>query len=357
MNEYQPLSNEILLRNQASLKRLCDGEHNVIVKAEWNDSGNPAPIQPVLMENAELDLQRSAAYCEVLTQAAQSGLDNIPFARVDCGRIAYLIALAYGCEPVPKGTVVSARPLAKTAAEAALIKKPLHIEQCGLYPEILARMREFERRMGPVAFLPADTQSPFDVLTELIHMEDALLMLYDEPEVLHAVLQRITESIQEITEIQRQAVTNWGFGNDYPISRGIHLSDDNAAFISPVVYREFCQPYVEQLSDHFHGVTLHCCMRYQQNIEVMSKTRGLMGMDPQPRFHESHEVLPYFGQVPFWRIFWIPDTEHPLAYYQSLIDQTEDICGLMIEVNGENRDDTLRLAHAVKEYAVRRGRD
>lgn len=356
MKQCSLMTEKELRQNQDSLERLCSGEKNVLVKAEWSDLEAEPYSQTAFYLDREKEYAYQAAYYNRMADAARQGLDNIPYVRVDCGRTAYLIALAYGCPVRVNEHAVSAAPIAFTPEEVKAIQRPERIWERGLYPEIFRRMREFEDRMGSVAFVPADTQSPFDVLTEIVQMESALMMAYDDPDALKGLLQKLTDSIAEVTLAQREAVTNWAYGNDYPLPRGIHLSDDDAAFLSPELYEEFCAPFSRQLSKRFGGVTLHCCMRYWQNVPVMSRMEGIMGMDPQPRFHSLEELLPSLAQVPFWRIFWLPDLDDPLAYYKDLIDRTQDICGLMLEIQCQDREQALRLAWAVKNYAQKRGR-
>lgn len=355
MTDLYLLNEGKIEKNKRSLDRLLSGEKGVLVKTEWTGGRFHIFDQPACFHDFETEFSLYLSYYNMLSEAADLGFDNIPFMRVDFSRVAYLMAIAYGCKPIDMGEVINAKPIVFEADDIYRIKKPERIWEEGFYPEITRRMRKIERRLGPVGFVSSDTQSPIDVLTEIVDMEEALCAMCDDGEPIHYLLDLLTQSIAEITRYQATVVSNWiGFGHDYPITRGIHLSDDNAAFLSPEIYRDFAKPYAERLAEEFGGVTLHCCMRYRQNIQVMSETRGFLGFDPQIAHHSGEEIFPYAGNG-FLRVFWLPEGD-PLTHYKRLIDESEGICGLMIEANGEDREDTLRLACAVKDYAVKSGR-
>ncbi|MFW6313498.1 MAG: uroporphyrinogen decarboxylase family protein, partial [Spirochaetota bacterium] len=229
---------------------------------------------------------------------------------------------------------------------------PQPIQEHGLYPEITRRMQEIERRFGPVPFVPSDTQSPIDVATEIVATEPFLLGMYDSPDLVHSLLEMLAKSIGDILEYQATSVTNWiGYGHDYPLPLGVHLSDDNAAFLSPEVYQEFAAPTIETLAERFGGVTLHCCMGYQQNLEVMSNVRGFLGFDPQPGYNDREKILSAILDRGFWRIFSVPEGSDPLVVYKEAIDQTSSRAGLLLDVHRPDRDAALRLAEEVRDYA------
>lgn len=356
MHELYPLSDAKTDANKRRLSRLLDGHTDVLVKPEWTAGRFDMFNQPACYNDFETEFRLYLSYYNMLSEAADRGYDNIPFMRVDFCRVAYLMAIAYGCKPIEMETVINAKPYILQTDDIWTVKKPEVIWEHGFYPEIIRRMREIERRLGPVGFVSSDTQSPIDVLTEIVDMEEVLCAMYDDDEPVHYLLNILTESIEEINRHQGEVVTNWiGYGHDYPITRGIHLSDDNAAFLSPNIYEVFAKPYAERLAEAFNGVTLHCCMRYVQNIEIMSKTKGLLGFDPQLAHHTEAEILPY-AQGKFIRVFWPPAEGDRLAFYKKLIDDTEGICGLMIEVVGTERDDVLRMSEAVMNYAEQKGR-
>jgi uroporphyrinogen-III decarboxylase len=253
--------------------------------------------------------------------------------------------------------LINTKPRYHEAEQLFDIEKPKDITRAGYYGEIEKRMLEIVKRLGDVYFVPSDTQSPIDVLTEILQTEAAMLAMFDEPEALHYLLKMLTETIRDILVHQRSIVKNMiGYGHDYPIPYGVHLSDDNAAFLSPSTYGEFALPYNSELSRAFGGVTLHCCMNYRQNMKIMTETDGFLGFDPQTPFNPVDDIVDAITGKGFWRV-WDRDRDiEPLEYYKDLIDRTGGRCGLLLDTSGACKDEALRLAYAVKDHAAKHRR-
>ncbi len=343
-------------QNIHKMQRLLEGQGNVMVKANW------AQVYPhnqsLFYQDFEAELTYYVEHYNQHAAAAAAGLDNIPYFRVDCGRISCLMGIAYGCEPLFGEWSVPCRYLITDDIQRVWeIQKPTNIHERGLYPELTRRMLAIRRRFGEVPFVPSDVQSPIDAATLVVNTSLLLASTYEAPDAVHHLLGMLTESIAEIVEFQRSIAGNWlGSGHDYPLPRGIHLSDDNAAFLSPGIYRQFARPYNEMLSDRFGGVTLHCCMGHRQNIAPMSETRGLLGFDPQIAYNPIETILDAAARVPFWRIWDFSNSPDVLGTCQMLIDRTAGRCGLLLDVYATTQSEALRLAARVKEYALQSGR-
>ncbi len=351
LSELYNLDRRKIDRNKRRLDRLLGGSDDILVKVEWTGGRFDMFDQPACYNDFEQEYKLYLSYYNMLSESCDRGFDNIPFMRVDFCRVAYLMAIAYGCKPIFIGNVINAKPIIHSIEQISAFRKPENICECGFYPEITRRMHIIEERLGDVLFVSSDTQSPMDVLTEIMDTQEAMCAMYEEPEPIHALLDMLTESIEEINRFQAGTVQNWlGFGHDYPITRGIHLSDDDAAFLSPRIYEEFAAPYAERLSRAFGGLTLHCCMRYRQCIEPMSRVEGLMGFDPQFAHHSDGEILPH-ARGKFLRVFWIPNNEDAFSFYKRVIDSTRGVCGLMLEIFGSDKDSALRLGDRVREYS------
>jgi hypothetical protein len=343
-------------RVKGRIDRLLDGENIVLVKPNWPRQQIPWD-QIAFYDDPESELAYYVGEFNMHSEAAAIGFDNLPFFRVDFGRVAYLMSIAYGCSVEKINQLINSRPRINRAEDLSILEKPAHIEECGLYPIISERMQAIERRFGPVPFVPSDVQSPIDVLTTIVTSDVCMVAMFDQPEVLHCLLSDITASITEIVQYQKSLVTNWlGSGHDYPITRGIHLSDDAAAYLSPRTYQKFALPYNEQLAQDFDGITLHCCMRYQQNLALMSGTRGFLGFDPQPAYNDIDAILQSIRGKGFWRIHHLPENTEPELYYKDIIDRSDGVCGLMLEVFGGTREIALSLADVLVNYALQKGR-
>lgn len=337
--------------NVESMRLLASGDRRVLVRAHWREPGMELD-QVRFRRDFEAEVTHYVRQFNQMVEAMHEGFDNVPFFRVDFGRMAWLMSAAYGCEVIEVGKLLNTKPRYHELEPVADLEPPKPIGEHGLYPEITKRMIEIERRFGPVPFVPSDTQSPIDVATEIVATEPFLLGMYDNPELVHRMLDLLADSIGDVLEHQASTVTNWiGYGHDYPLPVGVHLSDDDAAFLSPEVYREFAVPTIEKLGDRFGGVTLHCCMGYEQNLEVMSGVRGFLGFDPQPGHNDRGAVLSAILDRGFWRIFSVPEDVDPYTVYATAIDQTRGRAGLLLDVHGPDRDAALRLADRVRRHA------
>lgn len=56
------------------------------------------------------------------------------------------------------------------------------------------------------------------------------------------------------------------------------------------------------------------------------------------------------------RQFWVPEGRDTVEYYKEIIDKTEGVCGLMLEVGGATEEEAVANALEIKEYAAKKGR-
>ena len=355
--ELYNISKDKIDANMAKMQKLLDREKNVLVKTTW-----PGPWRGFNQVECYHDFEKEFEFYvknyNMDAEAADEGMDNIPFFRVDFGRVAYLIAIAYGCPVIEVNGLINAKPMITgDVNDAYKLEYIPDIENHGFYPEITRRMRLIQERLGDVGFVVSDTQSPNDVLTEVINSEICMVAMYDDPEPLHYLSDIITRSIEDICRYQGTVVNNLlGYGHDYPLPRGIHLSDDNAAFLSPSTYEEFVLPYNSRLALAFDGVTLHCCMGQKQNIKLMASTPKFQGFDPQVMYNPKEIIMDAITDNGFLRNWTVPEGRDPLDYYKEIIDMTDGKCGLMIDAGAPDKDGALRLGWEVKNYAAKKGR-
>lgn len=337
-------------RNKARMLDLTLGKKTVLVNAHWpTESGTD---QPLFYADQEKEFLHYVLQYNAQVEAMEAGFDNIPFVRVDFGRVPWLLAIAFGCQPVEIGHLINAKPLCGDVREALDRCPSEDILERGFYPEISRRMGLLEERHGPLPFIPSDTQSPIDVATQIVDTQSFLLSLYDDPEGIHALLEILSAQITRICRGQREMVTNWiGYGHDYPLPKGIHLSNDNAAYLSPEIYRDFAAPSIERIGRDFGGLSLHCCMGYSQNLKAMTSIPGFQGFDPQTAYNPVEEIMDANPGNGYWRIHSIPDDGNALSTYKKIIDRALGQWGLLIEVRGNTRNRALSLAEQVKSYA------
>lgn len=119
---------------------------------------------------------------------------------------------------------------------------------------------------GEIPVSGVDYQSPYGTATKLLGNEALMMALYDEPELVHAFLQKITDGICKLVD----AVQGWVGPQGYALNRsnpipgkcGIILWDDYVSVLTPSLHEEFCGPYNRQLFARYGQGHLHTCGPY-----------------------------------------------------------------------------------------------
>jgi len=349
--------------NRRKVRDLYAASGKVLVSPTW-PSPTAAVSQVAALDDRDADFAARIEGYNQQCDALLEGFDNVPCTAFDFGGAAWLMALAYGCRLIRINDLINAAPLLHDPAGVASLRKPERIETCGLYPLVLERVAEFQRRWPHVPLTISDNQSPIDVATCVLHGETALVAMFTAKEALHRLLDMVTDSVIEINRHLQRAIGNFGgFMPGTYLPAGMHVSDDDAAFLSPATYREFAVPYAERIADAFGGIQFHCCMAYEQNLAGMAACRGFMGFDPQADYNAPGKVLDAIrGRGGVWSLDNCPWQKRPDRphddedMFKRMMEASDGVCGLRITVWGEDRDQAIALAAKVKDYAVRTGR-
>jgi len=127
------------------------------------------------------------------------------------------------------------------------------------------------------AILGGDWSPYWHDLIDLLGMENVYLKMYDEPELIDAVLQHVVDYYaavsQRIFDAAAEAIDIFFIGNDFGSQRGPLLSEP--------MFRRFLLPHLARLVDLGHAcglkVMLHCCGGYAELIPAMIEI-GLDGL-------------------------------------------------------------------------------
>jgi hypothetical protein len=350
----------IIQSNKKKYETVYQQKSGVIVTAEWHEGDWVNQIDQLENKDSEYNVQLATYHQQC--SAAESGFDNIPAAAFDFGREAYLLALAYGCPVIKISGLVTAEHLYKTLEDAEHLQKVERIWQHGLYPVIFERIAEFQNCYGDIPISISDNQSPNDALTSILNSQEAMIGMFTDKDRIHRILGTLTDSIIEINRHFEHEIRNFaGFHCARGISLGMHISDDNAAFLSPDTYAEFSKPYNERLAEEFGGIVFHCCMGYEQNLENMASTKNFLGFDAMPDYNDIDKVLQAIHGRGVWNVynfsFATKDERRKEVsdekWFKNIIDRADGRCGLILNVNGDSKEEALRLADTIKNYAER----
>lgn len=311
-------------------------------------------------ENAALDFEVKVKQYNIQAKAVEEGFDNVPAVGF-FPDIAYLMTLGYECPMQYQGDLVISMHKYANAKEAEVYEYVPDVYNRGLYSVALERIDKFQEMYPQIPITVSDIQSPIDIITEFLPADKAILMLYDDPELAHRILDGITQSIIDVNRKYENSIKNFGgFKSGAYLPFGIHVSDDNAAFLSPEIYENFAVPYTNKLSEAFGGISFHVCMKFEQNLKKLSSTKGFIGYDAMPYYNDPALILEAIGGGKVWNLYDYDFTrpanenEAPIDFYKRLIDINEGRNGLRIDTYHENKDQALKLAYEVKNYAEKR---
>lgn len=152
--------------------------------------------------------------------------------------------------------------------------------------EMLERMKYWRKMThGLLPLYEADLQGPFSVASQIWGIEEFMFAVYDYPEEVHHLLQRCTDAVIRYAKLMNEAADGdlipfhcmpaiW-----YPREKGIAVSEDLVAVVSPSIVKEFVRPYLEQIADAFGGVFMHSCGSINNVICELNHVKGLVGLN------------------------------------------------------------------------------
>jgi hypothetical protein len=208
------------------------------------------------------------------------------------------IPSAFGAEVVwPERDFPSVRPCISEPEEIAGLNLP--DLNAGVLGRILDYTRFFHQSGGgrlPVRL--TDIQGPLDNAALMMGHNTFLLALRTHPELVHRLLQLITDLTIALVREQRRAAVDfvpslmqpW-----LPDGWGVSISNDDAVMISARHMAEFGVPYFNQLSDAFGGIFIHSCGNWLHQIPALEQVRGLRGLEFGASETPFAPVLEHFG--------------------------------------------------------------
>ena len=172
------------------------------------------------------------------------------------------------------------------------------------YDLLCARTQAIDPRFAKIltlGFLP-----PFNTLMDLFGMEDALVMLYDAPEVIEAALAQIEHflygSMKQLLDRAAGYADFFWLGDDFSTQRGMMLSPNSwRQFLKPVYKRLF-----ELVKSYGLKVWFHSCGTFEPvrtdlldiGIDVWETVQAhLAGNEPEKLKREFGKHVTFFGGI------------------------------------------------------------
>ena len=154
---------------------------------------------------------------------------------------------------------------------------------------------EYPKIAKYVSIYHPDLQGPLDIC-ELMWGCDMFYAMYDEPELVHAMLSLITDTY---TAFMDAWFSMFPCGDEMNVHwanmrhRGrILLRCDSAMNLSPQFYEEFAAPYDARLLRHFGGGAMHFCGRGDHYIDILCAQPYLYGVNmSQPHLNDMEVIF------------------------------------------------------------------
>ena len=131
--------------------------------------------------------------------------------------------------PTVVGSIVSTEEEAR-----ALAVPPVGAGRTGLYIEAI------EKAVGLITDRPvfAGVIGPFSLAARLLDVTEIMIYCYEEPDMVHVLLEKATQFITEYCKAYKEAGVN-----------GVVIAEPVAGLLSPALSAEFSGPYVKQIVD------------------------------------------------------------------------------------------------------------
>jgi hypothetical protein len=139
-----------------------------------------------------------------------------------------------------------------------------------------------------------DTQGPMDIC-ELLLGSNIFLELIDRPDLVHSLLDLITETYirfmrkwEHIVPPRNNYSPHWGM-----LHKGrIMIRDDSAMNLSPEMFDEFIKPYDHRLLSEFDGGAIHFCGKGDHYIDRLARIKGVYAVHmSQPEYNDMERIF------------------------------------------------------------------
>jgi len=252
-----------------------------------------------LLQDRETQLNAQMALLQ-WRQSVEVGDDFVPHLQANQGVTVF--ASAFGCEvqyfdhtlPWAHPVILPEDPPEK------VYELPVPAVTDGQLGTILEWGDYFvERTAGRYALGLTDLQGPLD--SSYLVWEPAAFMvaMRTDPNEVHHLMRAMTDLIIRFVREQRSRVPEFMPCHYPPVwlpdGRGISMSDDCLAVLSPALYEQFALPYVNELSDEFGGVFIHSCGNFAHQLGNLEKVHNLRGLNFEASEMAFEHVWERFG--------------------------------------------------------------
>lgn len=180
------------------------------------------------------------------------------------------------CEPLSENELLKVLDNGVPDLSSGLGARVFETEQ--FYRDTLSK---YPNLCKAVHIFVCDTQGPFDT-AHLIMGHRIYTEIYDNPELVHRLLDIVTETYIAFTKAQKEIIgegNDWSYHSQMKVRGGTRICEDAPTNISATAYLDFCQPYNERCLAAFKGGWIHYCGKGYQIFPHVISTPGLCGVN------------------------------------------------------------------------------
>ncbi|MFH1021142.1 MAG: uroporphyrinogen decarboxylase family protein [Pseudomonadota bacterium] len=224
--------------------------------------------------------------------------DSVPTAKLSTG--TQLFANAFGCRVhIPPNDNPCAIPMVNCAADADKLQVPdIWKTEC-LY-RVFQLGDAVRRELGPDVDLGiCDMQTGFDTANLIWDKNDLLCAMMLEPDAVKRLSRKCALLLKTfLIELRKEFPTMSPChcpGNWTPPELGPWVSNDEVGIMSPEMFEEFCLPELNDLSETFGGIGMHCCADAEHQFPGFNKINNFYGFNRVASKRGYLPLLEHFG--------------------------------------------------------------
>lgn len=327
--------------------------------------GSPYSTQEQF-RNGEKQLEAALASAMATWEHVPSG-DAIPALRPDvgCSCLASAFGAEYYWDENPRQTPgVKEKIITDLEKQVEALPVP-DTNRDGWLPEGINRIRRFaEAGEGFIPVSLLDAAGGLNVAADLMGMTELLMAVYDTPQALH----RLLDKIQVLYAATIRAGIHAAGGEEnitttdfedlwYPEGYKGHVSDDISANFGPEIYAEFSAPYHARIFKEFGPGGLHNCGPNPCHAAYVAHELSPRTVDLSDAY--SHDDLPMFKksfkQKAFIYLYWA-GRKDPVEWFREIMElMVPDVIVVPVFYLGSNDAEEVcrKLRPIAEEYARR----
>jgi hypothetical protein len=232
-------------------------------------------------------------------------VDDLMVTRAPLGKMAWVEAIL-GCPIVPKldtGSIYSA-PYLRSPGE---LDKIPSLNDNAWYDLLLEFTRQLaEDAAGSYQVVQCLQRGPIDLMSALLGHSRMCYAIYDEPEQMKALTEKVTEIFIEVAKGQEALIPKLNGGICTPFAvwapgTVVRTQCDVTSSVSAKMYEEVFFPYDVEICKNFDYSIVHLHSGYLHTVEVLLKqeypTAVQVSLDTGSTPFTVHDLIPVFARV------------------------------------------------------------